>query len=152
MLIKLKDLPGLREQYKGKKIVLGGGTFDIIHQGHIDYLRDMRKLGDVIVIAVKSDAEVKSYKDPGRPVQNEDIRAAIVDAFRYVDYVLVAPEPEGPEYPRLVVSRQLRPDILVSANDKWKGYEDKLTAMGTSLYVMPIEKVNSTTSIIERIR
>jgi D-beta-D-heptose 7-phosphate kinase/D-beta-D-heptose 1-phosphate adenosyltransferase len=152
MIISLNDLKAAREKHREQKVVLGGGAFDILHQGHIDYLRDIRKLGDILVIAVKSDAEIKSYKEAGRPIQNEDVRAAIVDAIRYVDYVLIAPEPEGQEFPRMAVARALKPDILVSISDKWRAYEATLKAQGTALKILPIEKVNSTTSIIERIR
>ncbi|KKW44030.1 MAG: RfaE bifunctional protein, partial [Parcubacteria group bacterium GW2011_GWA2_56_21] len=58
MLIKLADLPALREKHKGKKIILAGGAYDILHQGHIDYLRDIKALGDILVVALKSDAEI----------------------------------------------------------------------------------------------
>src|SRR3990167_2260206 len=124
MIVTLKGLPDIRQKHKGQKIVLGGGAFDILHQGHIDYLRDLRKLGDVVVIAVKSDAEIKSYKETGRPIQNEDVRAAIVDAIKYVDYVLVAPEGKEAETepPRLAIARQLKPDVLVTIQDKWKAH------------------------------
>ena len=156
MIVTLADLPGIRERHKGQKIVLAGGAFDILHQGHIDYLRDIKKLGDILVIAIKSDAEVRSYKDEDHPVQNEDVRAAVMDAIKYVDYCVVAPEPTGdPETsdpPRLVVARALKPDILVTINDKWRAYESELKKQGTELKVVPIDKVNSTTSIIERIR
>ena len=153
MRVTLADLPGIREKHKGQRSVLGGGAFDILHQGHIDYLRDVKALGDVLVIALKSDAEVRSYKNEGQPIQNEDVRATVMDAIRYVDYVLVAPEPEASgEPPRLSVARQLKPDILVTANDKWRAYEKELASLGTQLSIVPIEKVNSTTSIIERIR
>jgi len=162
MLIGMGELASIREKNKGKKIVLGGGAFDILHQGHVDYLRDLRKLGDVVVIAVKSDAEIKSYKETGRPIQNEDVRAAIVDAIKYVDYVLVAPEGKEAEThsasltagepPRLAIARLLKPDVLVTIQDKWKAHEDELKGLGTKLVIMPIEKVNSTTSIIERIK
>ena len=152
MIIKLADLPALREKHKGQRIVLAGGAYDILHQGHIDYLRDLRKLGDVIVIAIKSDAEIKSYKEQGRPIQNEDVRAAIMDAIRYVDYVLVAPDSKGDEPPRLAVARVLKPDVLVTSSTKWRAYEKELEQLGIALKILPIEKVNSTTSIIERIR
>jgi len=156
----MDDLSRIQGEHRGKKIVLGGGAFDILHQGHIDYLRDIKALGDVLIIAIKSDAEIRSYKEAGRPIQNEDVRAAIVDAIRYVDYVLVAPEPSGTpstslrtsEPPRLVVARELKPDIVVTASMKWKAYEEELTKLGVQLNIVPIEKVNSTTAIIERIR
>ncbi len=154
MLLSLSDLPAVREKHKGQKIVLGGGAYDILHQGHIDYLRDIRALGDILVVAVKSDAEIRSYKEAGRPIQNEDVRASILDAIRYVDYVLIAPEgKEGDEEPpRLAVARALKPDVLVTANPKWRTHEFELKELGVELKIIPIEKVNSTTSIIERIR
>ncbi len=153
MLITFNELRGVREKHVGQKIVLGGGAYDILHQGHIDYLRDIKKLGDIVVIAVKSDVEIRSYKEEGRPIQNEDVRAAIMDAIRYVDYVLIAPEPTGNgEPPRLSVARQLKPDVIVTASEKWKAYEDELRKLGVELKIVPIEKVNSTTSIIERIK
>ncbi len=152
MLVSLADLAEIREKYQGKKIVLGGGAFDILHQGHIDYLREIKALGDILVMAVKSNAEIRSYKNEGQPIQDEVVRAAVLDAIRYVDYVLIAPEQKGTEPPRLAVARELRPDILVSVSDKWKAYENELKSLGTNLCIVPIEKVNSTTSIIERIR
>ena len=113
MLITFIDLKTIREKHRGQKIVLGGGAYDILHQGHIDYLRAIKALGDILVIAVKSDAEIRSYKEEGRPIRNEDVRAAIVDAIRYVDYVLVAPEGKerDEDLPRLMVARELRPDM-----------------------------------------
>ena len=157
MLITLKDLPGIREKHKSQKIVLAGGAFDILHQGHIDFLRSLREFGDVLVIAIKSDAEVRSYKDLDRPIQNEDVRAAIIDAIRYVDYTVIAPEPPadfGPdrEPPRLAVARSLHPDLFVTYNMRWEAHRKAFEELDIELKIIPIEKVNSTTSIIERIR
>ena len=151
MIITFAELPVIREKHRGQRIILGGGAFDILHQGHIDYLRDIKALGDILVIAIKSDAEIKSYKESGRPIQNEDVRATIMDAIRYVDYVLVAPDPSEGDMPRLAVARKLKPDVVVTVNDKWKAYKSELKALGVELKILPIEKVNSTTSIIERI-
>ena len=154
MIVTLADLPDIRAKHRKQKIVLGGGAFDIFHQGHIDYLRDIKTLGDILVIAIKSDAEIRSYKDADHPVQNEDVRAAVLDAIRYVDYVVIAPEGEegDVEPPRLAVARILKPNLLVSINPKWRAHEKELAEFGTELKIMPIEKVNSTTSIIERIK
>lgn len=159
MLITVADLPRIREQHKDQSIVLGGGAFDIIHQGHIDYLRDLKALGDILVIAVKSNKEIKGYKDLDRPIQDEDVRLKVVEAIRYVDYAFIAPEPVGSlkefgdsDPPRLIAARALRPNILATWNDKWKAYQPELDSLGITLAIVPIEKVNSTTSIIERIR
>ena len=157
MLVTLKDLPKIREEHKGQKIVLAGGAFDILHQGHIDFLQDLRSMGDILVIAIKTDGEVRSYKDLDRPIQNEDVRAAIVDAIRYVDYTVIAPEPPkdfGPESepPRLVVARALRPDVFVTYNPRWEARRSMFESLGIELNIISIDKVNSTTSIIERIQ
>src|SRR3989344_5144165 len=157
MLITIADLPGIREKHKNQKVVLAGGAYDILHQGHIDFLRDTKALGDILVIAIKSDAEVRSYKDLDRPIQNEDVRAMLVDAIRYVDYTVISPEPPpdfNPESepPRMQVARALRPDLFVSYNPNWESRRETLKALGVELKVVRIQKVNSTTSIIERIR
>ena len=157
MLIPLSGLPDIREKHKGQNIVLAGGAFDILHQGHIDFLRDIKALGDILVIAIKTDAEVHSYKDLDRPIQNEDVRAAIVDAIRYVDYTVIAPEPPKDfglesEPPRLAVARALHPNIFVSYNTHWEARRALFERLGIELKIISIEKVNSTTSIIERIR
>ena len=157
MRVAFSDLPSIRERHRGQKIVLAGGAFDILHQGHIDFLRDIKALGDILVIAIKTDAEVRSYKDLGRPIQNEDVRAVIVDAIRYVDYTVVAPEiPKdfGPdsEPPRLAIARILRPDIFASYNERWEARRAALKSFGAELKILAIDKINSTTSIIERIR
>jgi len=157
MRIGLDQLAEIREKHRGQTIVLAGGAFDILHQGHIDFLRDMKGLGDILVIAIKTDVEVRAYKDLDRPIQSEDVRAAIIDAIRYVDYTVIAPEPPagfGPasEPPRLEVARLLRPDIFATYNQNWEARRDELKDLGVELKVVPIEKVNSTTSIIERIR
>ncbi len=157
MRVTIADLSRIREKHKGEKIVLAGGAFDILHQGHIDFLRELKNLGDIVVIAIKTDAEVRSYKDLDRPIQNEDVRASIIDAIRYVDYTLVAPEPAadfGPESepPRLEVARALKPDVFASYNDRWETWRKDIESLGAKLEILPLDKVNSTTSIIERIR
>jgi rfaE bifunctional protein nucleotidyltransferase chain/domain len=157
MLIRFEDLKEIQEKHQGQKIVLAGGAFDILHQGHIDFLRDTKALGDILVIAIKTDAEVRDYKDLDRPIQNEDVRAAVIDAIRYVDYTVISPEPPpnfGPESepPRMAVARELHPNLLVTYSDRWEPRRAALKELGTELKIVPINKVNSTTSIIERIR
>jgi len=89
-----KDIDKLRElieeeKERGKKIVLANGCFDILHVGHVRYLRDARAEGDVLVVAVNDDASTEKLKGEGRPVVSEDERAEIVSSIRYVDYCLI---------------------------------------------------------------
>src|SRR3989339_489747 len=94
MNTKIKTLYALVRVVKalkknGKKIVFTNGCFDIIHVGHTRYLKAARKLGDVLIIAVNSDASVKRLKGPGRPVNNENDRMEILSEFPFVDLVVL---------------------------------------------------------------
>src|SRR5215471_17382744 len=89
-LRQLEDLPAILQ---GKKIVLANGCFDIIHVGHLRYLRDARALGDTLVVAINSDKSVRQIKDAGRPILQESDRVELVSALRYVDYVVLFDEP-----------------------------------------------------------
>src|ERR1044071_4517252 len=92
--MKLRNLEDLPELLKGKKIVLTNGCFDILHVGHLRYLRGARALGDVLVVAINSDKSMRLIKDPGRPILAQDERVALVSALRCVDYVVVFDEPD----------------------------------------------------------
>lgn len=78
---------------KGKQIVFGNGCFDIIHVGHIRYLKAAKKLGDVLIIAVNSDLSVKMIKGDDKLIMQEDERLEILSAIKYVDYLTLFSEP-----------------------------------------------------------
>ncbi len=73
---------------RGKRIVLANGCFDLIHVGHIRYLREAKKRGDILVVALNSDASVHKLKGKGRPILNQKERAEIISSFSFVDYVI----------------------------------------------------------------
>ncbi|TAL22458.1 MAG: bifunctional heptose 7-phosphate kinase/heptose 1-phosphate adenyltransferase, partial [Nitrospirae bacterium] len=98
---------------KGKEIVFTNGCFDILHVGHIRYLREAGALGDVLVIGLNSDKSVSVIK-PGRPVNPQNQRAEILAALEMVDYVTLFDEDTPYELIKL-----LKPDILVKGGD-WK--------------------------------
>src|SRR5689334_2888274 len=81
-------------QRSGRKIVLANGCFDTLHVGHIRYLEGARHEGDILVVAVNSDASVCALKGPGRPILPESARATLVAALRSVDYVVLFSEPD----------------------------------------------------------
>lgn len=98
----------------GKKVVFTNGCFDLLHVGHVRYLQEARRLGDILVVGVNSDASVKRLKGPTRPVQIENDRAEILAALGAVDFTVIFTE-DTPEN----LIHKVRPDILVKGGD-WK--------------------------------
>jgi rfaE bifunctional protein nucleotidyltransferase chain/domain len=134
----------------GKKIVFTNGCFDILHRGHVTYLSEARKLGDLLVVGVNSDASVKRLKGPTRPINSEADRAFVLLGLKSVDAVEVFTEDTPLELIKLI-----RPHVLVKGGD-WKieqivGGTEVLSWGGQ---VLSLNFVNgfSTTSIIERSR
>ena len=103
---------GEKAHKEGKKIVFTNGVFDILHLGHLNYLEESKKLGDLLVIGVNSDRSTRSIKGQGRPLNRERDRALLLAGFRCVDIVFLFDE-ESP----LEAIRKLRPDFLVKGSD-----------------------------------
>jgi rfaE bifunctional protein nucleotidyltransferase chain/domain len=101
-----------RWRAEGKRVVLANGCFDLLHVGHVRYLEGAKALGDVLVVALNSDASVRRLKGPGRPIMSESERAEIVAALAPVDQVVVFDEDtvDG-------VIAKLRPDIQAKGTD-----------------------------------
>ncbi len=100
-------------QSAGARIVLTNGVFDIIHVGHVRYLREARSQGDLLVVALNDDASVRKLnKGPGRPVNPEEARAEVMAALESVDYVTIFSESTAEQ-----VVREVRPDIYVKGGD-----------------------------------
>src|SRR3989338_3362249 len=94
---KIKNISELKKivaelKAKGKKIVTTNGVFDILHIGHIRYLQEAKKLGNILIVAINSDSSTKKLKDPKRPLNNENDRAEALAALECVDYVTVFSE------------------------------------------------------------
>lgn len=90
-LAHLKEIIA-KEKKKGKRIVLANGCFDLIHVGHIRYLKEAKTQGDVLVVALNSDSSVHGLKGEGRPILNEEERVEIISSFYFVDYITVFEE------------------------------------------------------------
>jgi D-glycero-beta-D-manno-heptose 1-phosphate adenylyltransferase len=141
-----KDLASLKSQ--NKKIVFTNGCFDLLHVGHIRYLQEAKRLGDVLVVGVNSDASVKRLKGPTRPVQIEADRAEILAALSAVDYTVIFTE-ETP----LKLIETVKPDILVKGGD-WKIEQivgsDFVIANGGKVMSLLFIDGKSTTKLIEK--
>jgi len=101
----------LRKQ--GKKIILAGGCFDVLHLGHIKFLEAAKKIGGVLFVFVESDETVGKIKGKNRPINNQETRAQVLSSIRAVDFVLLIPPLKTNEqYDKLVVS--LHPTLIAT--------------------------------------
>ena len=134
----------------GRKLVFTNGVFDILHVGHVRYLKDARALGDALVVAINSDASVRDLKGAGRPLMNHDERAEILAALRAVDYVTIFDDVS----PRSLIA-ELLPDVLVKggdyALDEIHGREE-VEAAGGRVVSLPFVAGVSSSTIIGRMK
>ena len=134
----------------GARVVFTNGCFDLLHPGHVSYLRAARALGDVLVVGLNSDASVSRLKGPLRPIVPEEDRATVLAALESVDAVVVFDE-DTPV--RLL--RELRPAVYAKGGDY--RVEDLPEAevaaeIGAEVRIVPFKPGYSTTALIEKIR
>ena len=137
-------------QGRGGMVVFTNGVFDLLHPGHVRYLRDARALGDALIVAVNSDRSVRAIKGPERPINGETERAEVLLALASVDAVTVFDEAD----PHAVISR-IQPDILVKGAD-WGADavigRDVVEARGGRVVRIPLAPGFSTTNLIGKVR
>ena len=140
-----------RARIRGETIVFTNGVFDILHPGHVRYLRDARALGDHLIVGVNSDRSVKALgKAPDRPINSEHDRAEVLSALASVDAVVVFDE----ETPHEIISA-IQPDILVKGADWGENAivgRDVVEARGGRVVRIALAEGYSTTKILERAR
>lgn len=151
---KIKTLAKLRKiisrlKTKGETIVFTNGCFDLLHYGHIKYLEDAKRKGDILVLAVNRDASVRRIKGTKRPIVNEKDRVRIVAALESVDYVVLFKE-DTP----IKIIKLLKPDILVKGAD-WNRNNmvgrDFVLSYGGRISTIKLVKGRSTTNLIRKI-
>ena len=134
----------------GQAVVLTNGCFDLLHPGHIALLEAARREGDILVVALNSDASVRGLKGEGRPLVSENERAEILLALEPVDRVLVYDEPTP-----LETILALGPDVLVKGAD-WAADEivgaTEVEAAGGRVVRVALQPGRSTSMLVERIR
>ncbi len=134
----------------GEKITLTNGCFDLLHVGHIRYLRGAKELGGKLVIALNADESVRKLKGEGRPVMNERERAEILAALSDVDAIVIFPEPDV----RAII-REIRPDVQAKGTDytvESVPERDEVMAYGGRVAIVGDPKDHSTTEILEQMR
>ena len=145
-----QQLIAVRAEWKraGKKVVFTNGCYDILHPGHIRLLEAARSLGDVLILALNTDASVQRLKGPTRPLISEDQRAELAAALEAVDAVTFFDE----DTPRELIAEVL-PDVLVKGAD-WSHFiagREEVEAGGGRVLTISLEPGYSTTNIVERI-
>lgn len=145
-----KELNKLR----GKKIVMVGGSFDILHVGHLRFLENAKKHGDTLVVALNSDSHIKSYKPLNRPIFKERQRAEMLMGFKVVDYVFITTK-KGLYDPYIYIA--IHPCILGLGKEKSRKYSRlrnivKVRKFYPKLEVVFVDKCakNISTTIIEQ--
>ena len=135
---------------RGKKIVFTNGCFDLVHAGHVRYLKKARSLGDILVIGMNTDKSVRKIKGKNRPIVDEKDRAEVLSALECVDYVVFFGEPTP-----LKLITAIKPDVLVKGAD-WKHGEivgEKVVkANKGSVRRVRLAPGRSTTDIINKIK
>jgi rfaE bifunctional protein nucleotidyltransferase chain/domain len=134
----------------GKRIVLANGCFDVLHVGHVRYLRAAKALGDKLIVAVNADASVRQLKGEGRPAMPEDDRAELLAALEAVDAVVVFPELDV----RAVI-REVRPDVHAKGTDytaESVPERDEVVACGGRVAIVGDPKDHSASEFLRRQR
>ncbi|NUR82904.1 MAG: D-glycero-beta-D-manno-heptose 1-phosphate adenylyltransferase, partial [Nonomuraea sp.] len=135
---------------RGERVVFTNGCFDVLHRGHVTYLEQAGQLGDVLVVAVNSDASVARLKGPGRPLNPCEDRMSVLAALNQVDYVTEFDE-DTPE--RLI--RMIRPELYVKGGDytaEMLAEAPLVRSLGGEVMVLDYLPDRSTTAIIGRMR
>lgn len=151
---KILDRTALKEKIdalrrKGKKIAFTNGCFDILHVGHVRYLKEARKTADILVLALNSDSSVRAIKGEKRPLVPETERAEVLAALECIDFITIFPE-----LTPLELICYLKPDILIKGGD-WPEDQvvgrNEIKQWGGNVTLVPEVAGKSTTNIVDKI-
>jgi D-beta-D-heptose 7-phosphate kinase/D-beta-D-heptose 1-phosphate adenosyltransferase len=151
-VLRREDLPEVLAEWRaeGRRIVFTNGCFDILHAGHVDYLRFARSRGEVLIVGVNDDASVRRLKGAGRPIHSLEDRMSVLAALEMVDAVV----PFAEDVPERII-REVTPDVLVKGED-WaeRGVVGRewVESHGGEVHLAPLVPGRSTTAIVERLR
>ena len=153
-IVGAEELAAARDEMDraGRRLVLTNGCFDLLHAGHVRYLRQARALGNALAVALNSDSSVRELKGDGRPINPEGDRAEVLAALACVDFVTVF---EGKRATDLM--RAVRPHIYAKGGDYTRDSLDAderaaLEAGGADIRILPLVPGRSTTGVLERMR
>jgi rfaE bifunctional protein nucleotidyltransferase chain/domain len=153
-ILSAATLPAWREELRrrGGTLVATNGCFDLLHRGHVSYLQQARLLGDALLVGLTSDANVRRLKGPGRPVNREADRAAVLAALESVDAVYVFPEPDACHF-----LETARPGLYAKGGDYTidtinRDERRLLERLGVKIVILPAVPGQSTSAALERLK
>ena len=155
VLTGFQEINELREvaAKQGKKIIFTNGCFDILHSGHVCYLRGAKARGDVLIVGLNNDESIRRLKGQKRPINNLDDRIEVLSALSCIDYIIPFGK-VGDDTPIELVQR-IKPDVFVKGGDyvdKALPEEEALLHIGCEIIFLPTIAHKSTTNTINRIR
>jgi rfaE bifunctional protein nucleotidyltransferase chain/domain len=132
----------------GKKLVVTNGCFDILHLGHVSYLESARNLGDALLVGLNGDDSARQLKGPGRPVNGQADRAAVLAALASVDGVFIFQEKRA-----VTFLAAAQPDIYVKGGDYTLDQDERraVESAGGKIVIVPFVPGKSTTALLEKI-
>lgn len=136
---------------EGRRLVFTNGCFDLLHAGHVRYLRQARALGDALAVGLNSDRSVRELKGDGRPLNTQDDRAEVLAALGSVDYVVIF---DGKRATEVILA--VRPHIYAKGGDYTPesldaGERDALSRSGAEIRILPLVPGRSTTGTLEKV-
>jgi len=152
-IVSWDDLPGWRDELRksGRKLVVTNGCFDLLHAGHVSYLENARRLGDLLLIGLNGDDAVRQLKGEGRPINNEQDRAVVLAALESVGGVCIFAEPVATRF-----LAHAQPDIYVKGGDytlDTLNQDERQTVekAGGKIVIIPFVPGKSTTATLAKI-
>ena len=152
-IVSLEQLPQRVKELRGagKKIVATNGCFDLLHAGHVRYLKAACALGGALIVGINGDESVRELKGSGRPINNQDDRAEVVAALECVDLVTIFPEKCATKF-----LERAAPDVYVKGGDYKEDTLDAeerqvLQKIGAKIDIVPFENGYSTSALLKRL-
>ena len=146
-----EDIAKIAEELRkqGKSIVTTNGSFDIVHAGHIKYLKEAKEQGDILIIGLNSNKSIKVYKGEDRPIFDENDRAEILASFLFVDYITIFDETTPMDF-----IKNIKPNVHVNGEEYGKDCIEAETVKenGGRLHLIKRDNRFSTTDIINRLK
>lgn len=153
-IVSEEELERIRDgmERAGRRLVFTNGCFDLLHVGHVRYLRQARALGDALVVGLNSDGSVRALKGEGRPMNSQGDRAEVLAALGCVDYVVIFDDPRATE-----LIRTVRPHVYAKGGDYTPESLDSeeraaLENCGAEIRILPLVPGRSTTELLGRMK